>query len=148
MKNISTTNTTIQCVRSQQLETSMLILDLLISTLLPFFLMLLCSARIICFVATARQKIILNSTYQEKKRLAKDVNFSLTIISFNIVFIVFNLPICISEFVKPSADILDKLDLFFYSQYSFNFFAYLIFNSIFREQFLLLIDSRKEKYRN
>ena len=146
-KNFNESNSTMICGIFSQFETAMLILDLVNSTLLPFFIMTLCSVRIICYIAATRQKIILNSTFQEKKRLMKDISFSLTIISINIVFIVFNLPICISEFYKPSLYILHMFDLFFYSQYSFNFFTYLISNSIFREEFFHLLDSRKENYR-
>ncbi len=114
-------------------------IDLFNSTLIPFTFMVVCSLFLVHYVFTARRKIKINATFNEMKRLRKDIQFSVNIMLLNVDFMVFNLPICIADLVVLTRDFRSKLDLLFYTQYACNLFVYLASNKIFREEFLLFI---------
>ena len=106
------------------------LIDLFNSTLLPFIAMIYCMLQIVRSIYKARKRISdlrlaksrwsinVNSNHQAKK----DLKFSLTIMTLNVLFALFNLPICMCNVFCPSTnDICELFDLMFYLQYSFNF---------------------------
>lgn len=118
-------------------------IDLLNSALIPFILMFLCSMYLTVYVLDQRKRIQKNtqSTMEMKNRkLKRDIKFSLTLIFLNFAFIALNLPINIYFIVDSDSYIwYSILDDLYYSCYAVNFFIYFSFNSIFREEFLIMM---------
>ena len=118
-------------------------IDLFNSALIPFILMFLCSMYLTVYVLDQRKRIQKNtlSTMQNKNRkLKRDIKFSLTLIFLNFAFIALNLPINVYFIVDSESYIwYSILDDLYYSCYAVNFFIYFGFNSIFREEFLIMI---------
>jgi hypothetical protein len=78
-----------------------------------------------------------------KRRIRKDIKFSITSIFLNVVFIILNLPLCViyldeDNFDKNSVSYVVSLYLF-YTTYAINFYLFLVVNSSFRNEFLKLI---------
>lgn len=127
------------------------LMDAFNSSLVPFFLMLLSSVLIISSIFRSRFRLKHAQTAQKeqqkqnRKRLKRDVQFAITSIYMNVLFIAFNLPVCVTLFYNDNITSLIYLIMVdtYYSSYVINFFIYLAFNSLFREEFLVMIKIRK-----
>lgn len=105
------------------------------STLIPFLLMFICSVALIHYIFKMRKRVKYQSS-KESKSHVKDIQFSVTILLMNVNFLVFNLPICVLNFISVAPFLLEsRFDYFFYSQYFFNFYIYLFFNKLFAREF-------------
>ena len=115
-------------------------IDLVVSVLVPFILMFFCSIVLIRSIYLSRKRVLVtNHSLPEKKRLQRDIRFSITTVLLNVIFIAFNLPINI-YLIQGSSDLFyfSIVDSLYYSSYVVNFCVYFTVNSIFREEFLLM----------
>lgn len=121
------------------LETAFVVvnMDLLNSTLLPFFLMTISSSLIIHKLIKIRTKV-LRKGKDKMKKIRKDIRFSVTTILLNFMFFILNFPICLIQFVPSYLYCLLALYLY-YTSYAINFYVFFFFNSIFRREFLHMI---------
>jgi len=141
------TGAVVKCIgRNRFHEELTSIMDLINSTIIPFILMSICSIILINYVFNARHKIKNRNAKNTQKQLNKDIQFSLTIIVLNLVFMVFNLPICVMNLIKIDSSIY--LEMFFYSQYACSFIIYFCCNKIFRNEFFKILGLKKENNRN
>lgn len=72
--------------------------DLLNLSILPFVLMIIFSFLLIRTIYSSRRKILRSNCHIEKRIILKDIKYSITSISLNIIFIGLNLPITVSNF--------------------------------------------------
>ena len=133
---------------------TMVWVDMVNSTLMPFAIMIVCSILIIREIFISRFKAKNGNSKMSKKDLRKhkkDIQFSATILSLNVVFFLFNLPVCIINFffqLDNNDPIYLTVVLIFYSQYTINFLIYLLLNTDFKMEFFRLIcciHSKKNK---
>jgi hypothetical protein len=117
------------------------LMDLINLFLIPFSLMCLTSILLIGSIIKSRIRVLKSITRKDKKLFLKDVKFLISTILINIFFIIFNLPICIA-WVLDIPNLTDSYNLlifFYYLSFSINFYILLGFNSIFRNEFFILI---------
>lgn len=101
--------------------------------------MFLCSVALIDYIFKMRKRVKYQSSKESKSHL-KDIQFSVTILLMNVNFLVFNLPICVLNFISGTPDwLLSRFDYFFYTQYFCNFYIYLFFNKLFAREFWLFV---------
>ena len=143
VQNNQTNNQQIVCSITSTYSGAFLVfkwIDLVISVLVPFILMFFCSIFLIRSIYLSRKRVLVTShSLPEKKRLQRDIRFSITTVLLNVIFIAFNLPINI-YLIQGSRDLFyfSIVDSLYYSSYVVNFFVYFTVNSIFREEFLLM----------
>jgi hypothetical protein len=118
-------------------------IDLVNSSLLPFFLMFFNSIFLSYCIFRARKRVIIGkvtfvAANTEKRKLKRDIRFTITLISLNIVFIALNFPINICLLSDCSNLFFSITDTLYYCTYVVNFFIYFMANSIFRKEFLLM----------
>ena len=127
------------------------LIDLINSTLLPFSIMFCCSILIIRTIYAVRLKINAltsgNMTVKKKQeinRFKRDFNFSLIILGLNLIFVTFNLPICVVNLLDDvEYFVFDLVDILFYCQYIFNILVYLVANSEFKRELFIMLRFRK-----
>jgi hypothetical protein len=117
-------------------------MDLVNYILLPFFLMIIFSSLLIAFIFKSRRRVLLNNSVREKKRLKKDIKFSISLLSMNLLFTLLNLPLEIANFLPVSIDndIYVSLSYLFNLSSAVNFYLALSTNSLIRKEFLSLIE--------
>ena len=118
------------------------LIDLINSLLLPFCIMMLCTMLIIKSIYMTRKKLLQHQSEKDARKLKKDIRFSLIIIFINILFFVFNFPMCMFNFFNNQTDnnvLYSLLNDFFNCQYLINIFIYSCFNLQFRRELLRLL---------
>ena len=120
-----------------QLAVSFYLMDLINSTLLPFFIMFVSSVVLGVFIFKSRMKMLNLTLEHDRKALQKNIRFCLTILFLNFFFFILNVPVALSNvlgimFTNP------MLYLFFifvfYFSYSVNFYILAVFNKIFKKE--------------
>jgi hypothetical protein len=137
-------------------------MDLLQSTLIPFVLMIIFTSLTIKHVFDSRKllsinrSVALNSKDNKSKKSSKRFKFAVTTIMNVILFLFMNLP-CISINMIKSYTILfenlDKLYVFFntlaffflYLNISLFFFINYFVNSLFKKEFLVILNAIRRK---
>jgi len=121
-------------------------LDLINSALLPFFIMTASSCALIHTILKVRLRIIDMRSKKDKKKLRRDIRFGGSSIVLNIFFVILNLPLCVTNIFFPSLDdfTYNIFIVVFYAIYCINSYILFFFNSIFRNEFLVMLKLRKE----
>lgn len=116
------------------------VLFLVKSSLLPFLVMLSATMVITKTLYTSRNKVL----SLDKQRQTKDRKFAITSAVFNVLYVIFQLPITFSYLISTPDEL--TYYLFYVSavislnmNFSMPFFVYLVSNSIFRNEFLKLV---------
>jgi hypothetical protein len=126
-------------------------IDMFNSTLVPFIIMVFCSAIIIHRTLTNRKKVQAKTSKKaEKKKKAKDLKFSITIIALNVIFLVFNLPLVVANFLDIAISnglfvLYDVICQFYFVQFFSNIFVYMLFFGNFSKELMLLIGIKKKQ---
>jgi hypothetical protein len=117
-------------------------MDLVKLIILPFSLMIIFSILLIGSIFKARSRVDINDSIRKRKRFLKDVRFSISLISMNLLFILLNLPLEILNFSIDDYVTFGELFVAFvyiyYLASSINFYLILLTNKLFRKEFLLL----------
>jgi len=112
--------------------------------LLPFIFMIVFSILLIRTIFKSRQRVTLNNSSRQQKRLRQDIKFTISLLSMNLLFILLNIPYelyVLFPFIFP-ADYSFYLIVYIYiSTFAINFYLFLFTNSLFRSDifFYLLI---------
>lgn len=124
------------------------LLDLVNSTLLPFFFMFICSILLIYSILKSRLKVH-NKGFKYDK-IKRDVRFSINTVALNLIFILFNLPVCvIYVFSGYNTDLIALSALYMlYTNFAINFYVFFIVNSFFRNECLIMFKLRKKPSSN
>jgi len=129
-------------------------MDMLNNAILPFFLMFVFNILMIRSLFRLRNKVM---TALPSLRFTKDVKFSITVMFFNLIYLCFKLPFVICNYlfllrlhdasrgpflyVHTARQIGVNLSL---SLYSLTILIYIIFNSLFRQELLIVLKLRKK----
>ena len=118
------------------------LLEMIFSVLIPSLMTLLFSCLLIRSILESRLKILNLNTQKDRRRLKKDIIFAISTLIINILYLLFNLPlfiILISNKLKPNYTfslITPYLGDLQTLAFSMNLYILIIFNSIFRREFL------------
>ena len=110
--------------------------------ILPFSIMLTSSIYLVGFILKSRKRTISTYSIQKKRIMKKDIHFALQILFLDILFLLFNTPLFIARNFKISI-FFYIFRIFFCVRFFLNFFIYFTFNSIFRNELLLILGLKK-----
>ncbi len=114
--------------------------DLVNCALLPFSLMLLSSILLIFTIFRSRSRLNMSQSTAIRRKLAREIKFSVTLVVINFVFLALYLPIHVLFVANASSELwFSILDDLYYSSYAINFLVLVLFNSIFRRQCVMVI---------
>lgn len=122
-------------------------MDLFNSTLIPFIVMIFLSIILIFFVYHSRSKMHSRSSSSTMRR---DLRFSVSIISLNVIFLILNLPITIVDLLGSPSSIFEYIsDVLYFMNYAISFYVQVVVNIDFRNEFLKLFNfnARNNRYR-
>jgi hypothetical protein len=137
-------NTTLCYFNNDENQIIVANMDLTNFFLLPFILMFLCSICLIISIFKARSSVNLNNTARETRHRKKDIKLSISLLSMNLLFLLLNLPIVISQYLPFDSDIYTIVSNIYYISYAVNFYILLFTNSLFRNS---LFYKKKQKFR-
>ena len=127
----------------------MTIVDLINAVKLPFILMLILSILLIHTIIKSRLTVIrMTNNNANKNKLKKSIQFAVSSICCNFIFLILNLPYTISflSSINIESDIEDYLDCLYLFSFCVNFYILFCFNSVYRKEVLILIGLRKSQY--
>jgi len=117
-------------------------MDLVKLIILPFSLMIIFSILLILSIFKSRNRVNINNSIRERKRLFKDIRFSISLILMNLLFILLNLPLGILSFFTKDyltfGELYVAFGYIYYLASSINFYLIFLTNSLFRKEFLIL----------
>ena len=120
------------------------LMDSIHRVILPFAIMVICSSLLIFTIFESRRRI--SGSVNRERRLNRDIRFSISSLSMNLLFVVLNLPLSIMNLVSGQSLTSIYLTVYlFYLSYGINFYVILLTNSIFRDEFLALFKNRKNR---
>ena len=123
------------------------IIDLNNSTLVPFLIMIISSILIIKSIYDIRKRLLVNHTIKDMRRFKRDLQFSITILVLDLFYFAFNLPYCLYSFLGDRLNdfMFTVMDLIFYTQYIFNILAFVLLNSEFQKELLVMLHFSKKQ---
>ncbi len=142
---VNATNTT-KCSTKPEYEATYGILkwiDTALSAIVPFLIMFTSSIFLIYSIFKARDRLgkMLGDPVVKRRKLKRDIKFSVTLLMMNIVFLVCKAPVIV--FLALNQDIISLwfsiLDDLYYFSYVVGLFIYLMTNSIFAKEFLSML---------
>jgi hypothetical protein len=115
-------------------------MDLIISSLLPFAIMFICSIILINSIYNSRKRLASKISKKESKQIKKDVRFSMCTILMDVLFFACTFPIEIARliWIDIASDFFALAIDLYHTQFIDNFFIYLTVNTIFRDEFLIM----------
>jgi hypothetical protein len=149
-----TSETQPYCFINDEIFQTQALMDAIYTCVAPFISLITCSFLIIYALREARLRLrsSQNAT-SAQRREQKDYEFSKTILSLDILFLIFHFPfpffVIILTYVKFSDRVLAmniqySFIYLFYIGYASNFFIYFAFNNDFRAEFLTLFKIKNE----
>ena len=121
------------------------------SSFVPFVIMIVTSSFIVRILVRSRRKIGLGtSTDSSFVRRLRDLKFAFNSVILNLIFILFTTPLVI-YYLLPKYDFVASYyinqitSIFFYLNFALHFWVHLSFNSIFRNELLILFCIRKRQ---
>jgi hypothetical protein len=126
-------------------------MDVFNSALVPYFLMALFSALTILAILKSRTRINLSSQPSTGSVTRRDRKFALTSVALNTMFLLLNLPVLLliayGENIDP--DLYNMmfyiLNIIYFVNYAIGFYVQIVFNSIFRSEFFLILNLQSAK---
>lgn len=117
-------------------------IDFINSTMLPFLLMILSSFVLIHTIFKSHAKLTKSYSKVLKRKLLKNIRFSITLVVLNLTFIVLNMPIHLYFLLEGTSNLwFSFFDDLYYSCYAINFFVLFIVNPVFRRELFGLVSS-------
>jgi hypothetical protein len=142
-----------KCVDLEE-ETIVFWLDLFNSTLLPFLMMAICTSITVSRIFKSRSKAIAENKHVNAKSYKlkqRDTKFAVTSVVLNVLFFVFNLPVCVFYLVDNyitledvDASLVYSITLIcYYLNFTVVFYVNLLSNRFFRQELLVFLRFRK-----
>ena len=150
-KNGTNNSTILQCTFTDPIYLKFLnYLDLSNRAIIPASLMISISIALSYAIFQSRRRVARNQSILDSKNFKKDLKFTITSIFLNLVFILFNLPISISVAIPNYLTSLVYVFSYFlfYFSYGINFYIIIAFNSLFRNELLLLLRLKSAAYKS
>ena len=123
-------------------------IDLLNSLIVPFILMIICSTGISLSIYRTKRALSARISTNDVKSLNINTRFSVLILSIDMAFFVFNLPICVYDFsaIQQTNNFgYDLCSIFFICQYTVNGFIFFFINLKFKRELLIILRLRKQR---
>ena len=118
------------------------------SQFVPFVIISVASIILVSYIFKIRKQISSkNFSARENKRFLKDIKFSATILSLNLIWFLLNLPKKVLGFFIIDSNIYAICFWAFLLSYGFNFYVLLATNSMFRADCMECFRNFKKKYR-
>lgn len=132
--------------KTYEYQTLLSYMDLINRVFLPFLLMTIFSIALIIIIFKSRIRILASGSISEKKTFKKDVKFSISILIFNFIFLLCNLPLSLfllyPDYLEfPFLYIL--LCWLLFVSYTINFYVLIFTNSVFRKEALSIFNFNK-----
>ena len=152
IKNTNSSNSTeivYKCVDLEE-ETVMNWFGLFNSTILPFLLMAISTSITVTKLFKSRSKTTAEAKLNSKLK-QRDIKFAVTSVVLNVLFFVFNSPVCVFNLVSDNvrmedvdANLIYSFTLFcYYLNFSVVFYVNLLSNHFFRHELLVFLRLRK-----
>ena len=112
------------------------------ASILPFAFMFACSIYLVVFIFKSRRRAFNSCAIKNKRILKKDIQFGLQTLFLDILFLILNTPLFVSRLFKlynSEYSLVYYSRIFYFIRFFMNFFIYLIFNSLFRNEFFSII---------
>lgn len=116
------------------------------SSLLPFFIMLITTVLTVRALVSSRMhlKSMMRENSELRLRRVKDIKFAINSIALNVLYVLLQSPIALSLIVNFNDQSIYLLaanaaSIFYYLNFSINFFAHFMSNSIFKREFFYLL---------
>jgi hypothetical protein len=147
--------TVFECTFSNETASRILpLMDLFNSTLIPFTILVSSSFNSIFFIfrsraiLAARLKNCKNANERNKatknnQKLRRDIKFSVTLLFINFMYLCFNLPICIANYIETSFFLYICTNYLWYTFFATEFWLLFLFNSLFLNELLFLLRIKK-----
>ena len=140
-ENLNETNGTIYCdFVNSDMRQLINLMDTGNRIVLPFLLMTACSLRLLVSIIRMRIRIINNFGSNNHKRISRDIKIVFSLIFLNVVFILLNVPSAVSIYYSFSDFGFIVTSYIFYLTYGLNFYIIFLTNSVFRQEFFVLIN--------
>ena len=123
-------------------------IDLAYSTAVPFGLMFIFSFLLLFTIFNSRMKAIKFNASQSKRRVKKDIKFTLSCVVLNANFILFCLPVCISNILSLDQNniLVNKILIcIFYLCFSIEFYSLFVVNSVYRKEVLVFLNYKQSR---
>ena len=137
-------------IKSQKLPFAFVFgyVNLLNAHLLPFTIMLATALISIRLIRQSKKKIERRGNLCMRfKRSRRDVKYAVTTIVFNVSYIVLRLPLVVVSIYGytnvASTNLVQFILLLYFMNSSFSFMVHLVSNSLFRQEFLLMIKANR-----
>ena len=119
-------------------------MDLTNRVLVPFPFMMFTTIWLIYKIVTTRSRVLLNNATKQERHFNKQIKFSVTAVSLNIIYLILSLPLSVEVFLpqyNSDAYLLVYLVVtyMFYAGYSINFYIILATNKLVRKEFYHLV---------
>lgn len=121
-------------------------IDTGVSTVVPFLLMLISSLYLIHSIFSSRRRMSITMIgCNRNAKVRRDIKFSASLVFINMMFVLFKSPAIVYLSMGGSRESIwfSFLDDLYYSYYAFNFFFYAMSNSIFNDEYRLMIRMRR-----
>lgn len=126
-------NDNLECSRENNSELYFAILN---TKIIPYLLMIVFTILLIFTVFKSRRKVNKNYSIRQNETFKKDVKFAFSSISLNIIFFLFNLPAAMIWISNIYPNLFLMFIYLYMFSFSIQFYLLLIFNSLFRNEFL------------
>jgi hypothetical protein len=143
--NLDKNETYVYCdIDNLQIQSILLTFDTINSIILPFIIITIFSCLLIYTVISSRIKALRMQSQVEKNKLLKDIRLSVSILIINLTIFI-PLPIQIANYFFYDLDgfIYDILCCISYSYYCIDTYILYVFNSNFKNEFLLMFKLKK-----
>lgn len=120
------------------------------TSLIPFIIIVISSILTIRLLIKSRKEVVKSGQMKVTRvRKSRDRKYAITSITFNVTFIVLKLPTAIFYLLLAYYSFYDPyyfriMSILYYLNLSMSFFIYIVTNSLFRREFLVLLRLAKE----
>jgi hypothetical protein len=132
---VNKTNSTECDFIKKEYDDLMSLMELINSSLVPFVIMLIFSGLLIQTVLKSRLRLLNLANQRDRIKLRKDIQLSVSLVVFNLAFLLLNAPHTIYHLVSTNAntDLHDALYFLSWCSFCIDFYILFAFNSIFRK---------------
>ena len=132
----------------KEYDNLMSLMDLINSSLMPFLIMFMFSGLLIQTVLKSRLRLLNLANQRDRIKLRKDIQLSVSLVVFNLAFLLLNAPHTIYHLVSTNAntDLHDALYFLSWCSFCIDFYILFAFNSIFRKNVLSIFHIQENRF--
>lgn len=147
-ENYNQTRFTCTLYTDANIQTAISMMNSVNLVILPFIIMIGSSIILIDLIISSRKRVQINYSPRENKIFRRDIKFARTAISFNLYFLLTNLPLNLLAYLPFfSSSVYFLIYMLFYyiflASYAGNFYIIVLTNNLFRKEFFQLFVYRQ-----